>query len=322
MNLKKAGKIIGIIIGGIVALALAVILLFVIVKNIGKHFVYKEYYSIYEKEGHIPGLNAGFVPQGFTYNTDSNTFIIAGYMGNGKPSRIYVTQPKSRKSVHFEMTSGGQPFFGHTGGIQYCDGKLYLANEGIGVFEFDASLADKSNASGKVEIGQPISVNNHSSFVFSDDKYIYVGEFNNSKEYTCENVITFNGVTHKAIVSKYAKGNLGKPLAVYSIPDLAQGVCFTADGTMMISTSYGVNPSHFLIYKPDAVIDTKQTYDGAPLFFADVPSKDLMAPQMSEDLDLVDGKPATVTESACNKYFFGKLYFANKIYSMDIGKLN
>lgn len=321
MNLKKIGKIIGIILGGIVALAVAVIILFIIIKNIGKHIVYKEYYSIEKKEGYIPGLNVGFVPQGFTYNTKDDVFVLAGYMGNGKASRIYITKPNSHKSLHFEMTSGGKPFYGHTGGLQYCDGKLYLANEGIGVFVFDASLANKSNSSGKIEIGQPVKVNNHSSFVFSDDKYMYVGEFNNSKEYTCENEITFNGITHKAIVSKYAKGDLNKPLAIYSIPDLAQGVCFTPDGSMMISTSYGINPSHFLIYKPNAIIDTKQTYDGVPLFFADVPSKELLAPQMSEDLELVNGKPSTVSESACNKYVFGKLYFANKIYSMDIDEL-
>lgn len=320
MSLKKAGKIIGIIVGGILALVVAVLLLFMIVKNIGKHIVYKEYYSVYKSEGHIPGLNTGFVPQGFTYNTKDGTFIIAGYMGNGKTSRIYVTKPHSRKSIHFEMTSGGEPFLGHTGGLQYCDGKLYLANEGTGVFVFDASLADKSNTSGKIEIGKPVSVNNHSSFVFSDDKYMYVGEFNDSTKYVCENEITYNGVTQKAIVSKYNKGDLSKPVAVYSIPDLAQGVCFTADGTMMLSTSYGVNPSHFLIYKPQDIIDTKQTYDGAPLFFASVPTKDLIAPQMSEDLDLFEGKPATVTESACNKYVFGKLYFADKIYSLDIDK--
>ena len=38
----------------------------------------------------------------------------------------------------------------------------------------------------------------------------------------------------------------------------------------------------------------------------------------SEGLEYYDGKIITLYESACNKYVFGKLFFANKIVDLGI----
>ena len=37
---------------------------------------------------------------------------------------------------------------------------------------------------------------------------------------------------------------------------------------------------------------------------------------MAEGLDYLDGEVITLTESASNKYIFGKFFFANKIVSL------
>ena len=47
---------------------------------------------------------------------------------------------------------------------------------------------------------------------------------------------------------------------------------------------------------------------------------EIKGPAMSEDLDYYDGKVITLFESACDKYIFGKFFFANKIVSLDINK--
>lgn len=39
---------------------------------------------------------------------------------------------------------------------------------------------------------------------------------------------------------------------------------------------------------------------------------------MSEDLDYTNGKVLTLTESASNKYIFGKLFFATHIDALEI----
>ena len=43
-------------------------------------------------------------------------------------------------------------------------------------------------------------------------------------------------------------------------------------------------------------------------------------PAMSEGLDFYEGRVITLTESASNKYIFGKFFFANKIVGLEIGK--
>lgn len=39
---------------------------------------------------------------------------------------------------------------------------------------------------------------------------------------------------------------------------------------------------------------------------------------MAEGLDFTNGKVITLTESASDKYIFGKFFFANQIVALDI----
>ena len=41
---------------------------------------------------------------------------------------------------------------------------------------------------------------------------------------------------------------------------------------------------------------------------------------MAEGLDNYEGKVITLTESASNKYIFGKFFFADKIVALDFKK--
>ena len=68
----------------------------------------------------------------------------------------------------------------------------------------------------------------------------------------------------------------------------------------------------------DKIIDSKETYLGAPLYKLDSYSKKVKGPAMSEDLDYNDGKVYTLTESASNKYIFGKLFNATKIVGLAL----
>ena len=161
------------------------------------------------------------------------------------------------------------------------------------------------------------------SFVFGNDNYLYIGEFHKEIEYECSNKIEFNGKTNYAIVEKYDTDDFSKPVTVYSIPNQIQGFCIKDDGTIILSSSWGLNSSKFYIYEPKDIFQTEQEYNGCELFFLDKPSRTITAPAMSEDLDIFvskDGKEKVTTmfESSSNKYFFGKLFFANYIAGMDL----
>jgi hypothetical protein len=64
--------------------------------------------------------------------------------------------------------------------------------------------------------------------------------------------------------------------------------------------------------------DSGKTLDGAPVYYLDKLMKEIHGPAMGEDLDYYDGKIITLTESASDKYIFGKLFGATKIVSLKI----
>ena len=74
---------------------------------------------------------------------------------------------------------------------------------------------------------------------------------------------------------------------------------------------------------PDpAKADTYTLPDGTemPIYFLDSAScyADIVAPCMSEELVVRDGRVYVMSEAACNKYFFGKLLGAHRLYSYPI----
>ena len=60
--------------------------------------------------------------------------------------------------------------------------------------------------------------------------------------------------------------------------------------------------------------------DGAPVYYLGDCIKEIPGPAMGEDLDWFNGKVITLSESASNKYMFGKLFFANDIVCLDYNK--
>jgi len=169
-----------------------------------------------------------------------------------------------------------------------------------------------------VDVGEGVEVNNAASFVYTNDEYLYVGEFHDGGKYTVkghEN-LTAEGM-HFAICTKYALSDLSTPVAVYSIRDKVQGICFTPDGKVVMSTSYGLTDTVYYVYNESEATDARKTFDGAPLYYLDKLEKEIHGPAMGEDLDYYNGKIITLTESASNKYIFGKFFFANQIVALE-----
>ena len=315
--MKKILKIFGIALSCLVGGAIALFILAWIVTGIGQFFYFGSCHKIRNIEARNPGMTKGYVPQGCTYNDAEEYYLTAGYMADGSESRIYKIDKKNKKIRFYTMTSEGNAFYGHTGGIQYTGGFFYLANESDGVYKFSADLLDENDT---VEIGSVIHVNNHSSYIFSDDKYLYVGEYNDDNKYPCTNEVVYQGKVHRAIVTKYALNDLTKPLEIYSVPNNIQGFAVTKSGRLVLSRSYALYPSDFFIFADDKKHDTYETMQGAPVYFLDRDdtTQSIKAPPMSEDFDLKDGKIIYLSECACDKYILGKLFFDYFIYGLKI----
>ena len=85
----------------------------------------------------------------------------------------------------------------------------------------------------------------------------------------------------------------------------------------MLSTSWSVGDSYFYIYD-ESSLEKIGDFDGAPVYAVVNEEKTIKAPAMAEDLSYSNGKVYTAFESACNKYIFGKLFFAYGFMSLDI----
>ncbi len=283
--------------------------------NLAKFPIYSEYYSIEETICTNPGLNDGFVCQGICVSEENGVILVSGYMADKSNSRIYVTDFESN-SYYVELTREGKKYTGHAGGIALTGDTVYISNGSkLYVFSLTDVLSAKDGET--VDIGAGYEVNSAASFVYADENYVYVGEFNNPAEEQKEHIYeTPNGTNH-SIVERYTHDNLETPDKIYSIGDYAQGVCFTPDGKIILSTSYGLTSTVYYVYDEAAASDSGNTLDGAPVYFLGECVRRVEGPAMGEDLDYYNGKILTLTESASNKYIFGKFFFANDIVALD-----
>ena len=306
---------------GILAFLVGIISLVVVAwggLNIAKFAIYSEYYSINENVCKNPGLNDGFVCQGIAANEANNVFIVSGYMKDHSASRLYITD-KNNESYFVSLSSNGKAFKGHAGGVATSGDNIYLAS-GDTIYTFSLSEVLNSENGAIIDIGEGIEVNNQASFVYTDETHLYVGEFHDGENYITEHPYQTNDGKYYAIISRYPLNDLTTPNKIYSIRNKVQGACFTPDGKVVLSTSSGLSSSVFYVYNEADAVYSGQTLDGAPVYYLNNCLNEIKGPAMSEDLDYYDGKVITLFESACNKYIFGKFFFANKIVSLDINK--
>lgn len=311
--LKFIGKLIMFVIIGILAL----ILVTIIGLNIAKSFIYSDYYSAKTDICKNPGLNDGFVCQGIAVSEEDNVILVCGYMKDKTNSRIYVTDFDSN-SYYVELTRGGEKYTGHAGGLAITGDTVYIANAKK-IYSFPLSSVLSASNGDIVDIGSGTKVNTNASFVYTDEEYLYVGEFHDGGKYVIENHEheTAEG-THYAICTKYALSDLETPIAVYTLRNNVQGICFTPNGKVVLSTSYGLTDTIYYVYDLDSAADSGLTFDGAPVYYLDDLEKEIHGPAMGEDLDYFNGRIITLTESASQKYIFGKLFGATKIVGLKI----
>jgi len=314
--LKKAGKICMIIL----CVILALILLVIGGLNIAKFAIYRDYYAAKSTLCRNPGLGDGFVCQGIAAADADERILVSGYMKDKQASRVYVTTLQS-ESYYVTLHCDGEPYTGHAGGIAVSGDMAYIAN-GSKIYTFPLRDVLTAENGGSVNIGQGVPVNNKASFLYTDDEYLYVGSFmDESTEKVDGHIFETGEGTHSAICSVYPVDDLSAPVRIYSIRDKVQGICFTPDGKIVLSTSYGLASSGYYIYDRDAAVDSGLTLDGAPVYYLDKTEREISGPAMAEGLDYFRGKIITLTESASDKYIYGKFFFADDIVSLDLNVL-
>ncbi len=315
-NVQKASKIIKRISIAILIVILSVIVIVLGGLNIAKFFIYSDYYSLKTDICTNPGLSDGFVCQGICADEENNKIFVSGYMKDNSASRVYITDINNN-SYYVKLTSDGEDFTGHAGGISLYKDTVYLADDEH-LYTFPLTSLTNAENGDTVDIGKGTPVNNQASFCYADENYVYVGEFHDGGAYITNHPYETPDGTYYAIVSRYSHDDLEHPNKIYSIRNKVQGICFTPDGKVVLSTSYGLADSVYYVYNESEAVDSGKTFYDAPVYYLTECIQEIKGPAMAEGLDYFDGKVITLTESASDKYIFGKFFFANKIIGFDI----
>lgn len=330
--MKKVGRIILTVLGAIVAL----ILLLYGVLWIVRSAMYSESMKLRQYVCDVPEVNSGYAPQGITYAKTADgkdVFLMTGYDGNDK-TVLYVSENNVPRRVRV-LDKYGNDLSGHAGGIACTKDYVYIANGGyLHVY----SLYEIVNATdAPVELKLDIPVCTNAAFVFSDDNSLYVGEFYRPGNYETDpshHYTTPNGDENKAIVACYDLNLLGLVSGIYpkyciSVTGLVQGFA-VKDGVYMLSRSWGLSNSSLEYYseikssgttiKISATDNPLGIGVDIPLYYLDSSNltKTVTLPAFSEDLTIFNDRVVVTNESACNKYFVGKLFGGWKVYSYPI----
>lgn len=330
---KKALKITGIVLGSIVGLFL---LLYLVVAIIG-WASYGEARDLRKYVCIIPETNSGFAPQGVTYAENAGVYIQTGYDGDDT-TLLYIVKGDDYRRVKLADESG-KTLKGHAGGVTCTGNCVYIANGGF-LEMFD--LNELINAGSKtVAVKRVFAADNSASFCYSDDEYLYVGEFYRAGNYETDKAhhyTTPNGAKNKAVVSCYRLDETGllaadgvQPYPEYriSIPELVQGFALK-DGVAVLSRSYGLKNSalDYHALPAENAAQSEVTFENnkdapsksVPLYYLDGKTlfRSITLPAFSEDITIVNDRVVVTNEASANKYIVGKFFGANKVYSYPL----
>ena len=308
----KAKKIIRGILLGLLIFVLALLLAL----QAGVTVKYWDYFSNSERLYVVPGLNDNYVPQGYDYIQDSSLYLMCGYMSDGTASRVYIQDEKGKSYFTRLYYGDGTPYLKHAGGITSCGDYVYIAGDtGVDVFLLEDILSGAdAKLQGIIEMGHDTA---YCSFY---NGYLLVGNFYYGGHYETpesHRITTPAGDNNTALITIFRWDDTAEfgidptPVAAISTGEKVQGMCFTDDGKIVLSTSWSIGNSHLLYYtvdtgRVDAIAIGERE---VPLIYLDSSNlvHDAVLPPMAEELVFRNGKVEVMNESACNKYVFGKL---------------
>lgn len=318
----KNGKIVRNILLGILIFVLAVLLIL----QVGVTIRYWDYFTNTKMIFHIPGLTSNFVPQGFAYLDESDTYLMSGYMSDGDASRVYIRDGDGKNTFATLHNADLSAYTAHAGGICVNGEYAYFPGDnGIDVFSLRDILGGKAPLLGTIPLGFRVD------FCSFENGYLMVGNFYYEGHYDTpehHQLVSPAGDKNTGIITVLradAQQEFGidpNAVAAVSIREKVQGMCVTDGGTIVLSTSWGLTDSVLYCYDWDSArTGTLETATGdVPLYYLDSENltKTIVAPPMAEEMVYRDGRVYVLNESACNKYIFGRLIRGDWVYGYEL----
>lgn len=299
------------------------------------------YYAASEKTFVIPDIMEGYVPQGMHYCEDKEVFLLSGYDAAGEPSPLFVVKKSGELTGKVTLqNSDGTPFLGHGGGVARNGDFVYLTGDDARLYIFSLEEILTAEQGGTVRAKGEFSLQESEqdylipAFVTVYENTLVVGEFYREEVYPtpeAHHMTTKAGDVHYAIALEFALDESAQwgfspvPQKAYSLPNQVQGMTLHGD-RVYLSTSWGLSFSHILEHDMTALQDQGEIDvlgTTLPLYAMDSASlvKDYKIAPMSEEMVVLDGKLYVLSESACDKYIFGRLTGGKWCYATDMSKM-
>lgn len=327
--MKKVLKWISLTLGSVLILFVVVILILSSLKTV----IFSAFFSLCEESVAIPGLDLPYSAQGLTYSAEQDTFLFCGYMTDKSHSKIFLVRRETGdiKTIHLQKEDGSV-YNGHAGGMSVSGNHVFLSNASK-IFHLNLQTLLEADDGAYVSFDGSFSVETKASFCFSDDSYLYVGEYyeaGKSAYATKEthHILTASGEQQCALVGAYpldASSPLGvsqaEPDFYLSIVDCAQGFAVSASGRYIVTTSAGISFSHLYIYPEQSALQSTVSEEvNATIYHLDSAAleEDIPMPPMSEDLTYFDGKVYINFESYAKKYRIFNIWPSKAVYTYPV----
>ena len=295
--------------------------------HVGVTVMYWDFFGNADSAFRAPGLTTGFVPQGFHYIADHEVYLFSGYMKDHSAARIYIRDANGATRFVELLNADGTAYDEHAGGVTVNGDFVYLPGTmGVDVFRLSEIMAgERAKSIGK------IAMEYDGDCCTFYNGYLFVGDFYYPEAYETpedHRVTTPAGDENPAVIAVYKAdpaaefGIDPQPVAAISIREKVQGIGFTEEGEIVLSTSYGFNDSRLWFYAFDTQRQgsVKLAGNDVPLYYLDganlTHSVDM--PPMSEEVVCKDGKVYVLFESACTKYLYGNLIRGTHVFAYEM----
>lgn len=313
----------------IIAALLALLLLAVGVFILRDRILYADFYKVDQKEMKVPGLWDGYVSQGFDYFEERDVYLTCGYHKSGEASRIYILDGEEQLRVDMKNPDGSD-YTGHTGGIDTYGKYVYItADTGCDLFLIE-DVFDGDGVATKVD---RVPSCNDPAYCTIQGDYLFVGSFYDPGKYETpmeHRLVSPAGDQNTAILAVYALDKeTGKPVSdtprlLFSTTSQIQGMTFVGKNVMVLASSYGLSTGKLRFYDLSRITSAQSTLTinetKVPVCFLDSSNlmKTVELPPMTEEIVCRNGRILIMNESACTKYWFGKLTSGNHVRSIPL----
>jgi len=279
----------------------------------------------------IPGLAAGYVPQGMCYSETLGCFLLTAYYPKGKrPSLLSMVDPATGELIRnvYLLCPDGSIYNGHASAVADDDaGRHTWVTDGSRVYHLLTEDLRTARDEDTVRLRDMFVTGRRGGFALRAEGLLWLGEFA-SPEREMNPAHREPRTGNRGWCVGYPlngdapMGFDPNPAFVLSVPDYAQGACDTGSA-LYLSTSHGNrNPSWMLVFPPLRKImrtNDRITVNGIslPFFVLDEGKahRQVLAP-MSEGIAAYDGKIYTLFESAALIYRARAELFADYVYSI------